>query len=368
MPSNQAASQRANIPNVAASASTWGLVWLAIIVLAYLAWQLRVVLAIVFLAVLLAAAMRHPVRLLEGVGLPRVAGVAVSYLLLLAIVGLGIWLIVPPLVEQAGSFASSLPMTIDRLLGWLRDTAAPFLPGDGVQEAISGLRSSLDQVLPGVQSALQVPLVVAGVLVNVVLVLFLSAFLILDGASIRDAALGYLHPDRRPRLRSLADTMLDKLGSYVIGQLVIMSFTGLGAALGMIVLGVPYVLPLGFLAFLTEAIPLAGPWIGGIPIALVAFTQSPLQGILMGAWILVLQQVEGYVLVPIVQKRAIQVSATVVLLAVVAGGAVAGVLGALIAIPIVAVTQVVFSEVVLPARRRTWQEGAHGEGEDDHPD
>ena len=86
----------------------------------------------------------------------------------------------------------------------------------------------------------------------------------------------------------------------------------------------------------------------------------------MGAWILVLQQIEGYVLVPIVQKQAIRVSATVVLLAVVAGGTIAGILGALIAIPIVAVTQVIFSEVVLPARRESWQngysEGAEADG------
>ncbi len=342
---------------VAISSLTWGLVWLGLIILAFLAWQLRVVLAMVFLAILLAAAMRNPVRIIEGWGLPRVAGVAISYLLLLAVLGLGIWLIVPPLVEQASSFVQNLPDTIDRLLGWVRDTAAPILPGDAVQQAIDGVRSSLDQFLPGIQSALQVPLVVVGVLINVVLILFLSAFLILDGQSMWDAILGYVHPERRQRMRAIGESVMGKLGSYVIGQLVIMTFTGVGSALGMLIIGVPYVLPLGFLAFITEAIPLAGPWIAGIPITLVAFVQSPLQGIFMGAWILALQQLEGYVMVPIVQKRAIQVSSTIVLLAVVAGGAVAGVLGALIAIPLVAVSQVIMREVVLPARRNTWQEG-----------
>lgn len=362
MPSNQPRSEhRPHHPGLvrssALSAATWGLVLLAVILGAYLLWQLRVVLALVFVAILLAAAIRAPVGWLQGRGLPRVLAVVLVYLAIAVVAGLGVWLIVPPLVEQASAFVANLPETVETLLNWLRSTFAGIFPGDAVQQTIDGARSSFDQILPGIQSALQVPLVVVGVLVNVVLIIFLSIFLLLDGRSMWLAMLGYVHPDTRDRADAVGGTIMGKLGAYVIGQLVIMSFTGLGAVIGMLIIGVPYVLPLGFLAFITEAIPLVGPWIGGAPIVAVAFVQSPLQGLLMAGWILLLQQVEGYVLVPFVQRRAIQVSPTIVLLAVVAGGTVAGVLGALIAIPLVAVTQVVMNEVVLPARRRTWGEG-----------
>jgi predicted PurR-regulated permease PerM len=341
--------------DTAARAATWGLVWLAIIILAFLAWQLRIVLAILFLAVLIAAAMRRPVNLLDGWGVPRAIAVVLSYLLLLGVVALLVWIVVPPLVEQAASFLEDVPALVDRLLRWLRDTAAPILPGDTVDNVISGVQDNLRAVLPDVSSALQLPLVIVGVLVNVVVILFLSAFLILDGKAIAEAILGYVSPQRRERVRGVGEAILGKLGSYVSGQLLVMAVTGAGSAVGMLLIGVPYVLPMGFLAFLTEAIPLAGPWIAGIPIVLLAFLESPLQGVLMSAWIIALQQLEGVVLIPVVQNKAIQVSPTIVLLGVFAGGSLAGVLGALIAIPLVAVTQVIMSEVVLPARRQTWQ-------------
>jgi putative heme transporter len=349
-----------SVRSAAVNAATWGVVLLAIVLAAYLVWQLRVVLSLVFLALLLAAAIRGPVDRLASLGLPRVVGVVVVYLVVLAVAALGVWLIVPPLVEQASALFENLPQTIESLLGWLRSTLGPLIPGSAIQDAMDGIRSSLDQVLPGIQSALRVPLVVAGVLVNVVLIIFLSIFLILDGGSMWNAFLGYFPPQQRERMRGIGETVMSKLGSYVVGQLVIMSATGVGAVVGMLIIGVPYALPLGFLAFVTEAIPLVGPWIGGAPIIAVAFVQGPVQGLLMAGWILLLQQVEGYVLVPFVQKKAIQVSPTIVLLAVVAGGTIAGVLGALIAIPIVAVTQVLMREVVLPARRRTWQDGETG--------
>lgn len=360
MPSSQPSREPESgdlVKRSAISAATWGVVLLAIGLGAYLLWQLRVVLALVFVAILLAAAIRGPVGWLQDRGLPRVAAVVLPYLLIAAIAGLGVWLLVPPLVEQARAFIDDLPGTVETLLSWLRSTVGGIIPGDAIQDAMDGVRSSFEQILPGIQSALQVPLVVVGVLVNVVLIIFLSIFLLLDGRSMWVAMLGYFRPERRERADAIGETVMGKLGSYVIGQLVIMTATGVGAAIGMLIIGVPYVLPLGFLAFLTEAIPLVGPWIGGAPIVAVAFVQSPLQGLLMAGWIFLLQQVEGYVLVPFVQRRAIQVSPTIVLLAVVAGGTIAGVLGALIAIPLVAVTQVVMHEVVLPARRQTWQDG-----------
>lgn len=355
---------RGLVRSSAISAAVWGLVLVGVVLGAFLLWQLRVVLALVFVAVLLAAATRAPVGWLAGRGLPRVVAVVLVYLAIALVAGLGVWLIVPPLVEQASAFIANLPQTIETLLSWVRSTFGGIIPGDAVQQAIDGVRSSFTQILPGIQSALQVPLVVVGVLVNVVLIIFLSIFLLLDGRSMWLAILGYFHPETRDRADAVGETIIQKLGAYVSGQLVIMSATGLGAVVGMLLIGVPYVLPLGFLAFLTEAIPLVGPWIGGAPIVAVAFAESPLQGLLMAGWILLLQQIEGYVLVPFVQRRAIQVSATVVLLAVVAGGTIGGVLGALIAIPLIAAIQVFMREVVLPARRRGWQGGGQAAPED----
>ncbi len=135
-----------------------------------------------------------------------------------------------------------------------------------------------------------------------------------------------------------------------------MAITGLGTALGMLVLGVPFPLPLGLLAFLTEAIPMVGPYIAGVPIVLIAFSESPITGVLMAAWIFGLQQLEGYVLAPSILRHAVDLSPVIILLAIVAGGTLAGVLGALIAVPLVAALQVLVREVVLPLRRASWEQ------------
>ena len=351
-------------------ALAWGLVGLGLVGLAYLAWQVRVLLALLFLAILLATALRRPVSLSESVGAPRLLGVLGVYLVLVVAAILVLWLVVPPLIEQGASFVQSLPQAVDDIFGWLRGLLRSVVPGDRVQQTVEGIQSALADLLPPIEAVLQVPLLFAGILVNIGLIIFLSAFLLLDGRSLFEAVLRYVEPERRDRLREVGTTIADRLGAYIVGQLVVMLVVGVGAMIGMVVLGVPYVLPLGFIAFITEAIPLIGPWIGGAIVVLVAFTVGPFEGVAMAAWYLVLQQLEGNVLVPIVQKRAIEVSPTIVLFATTAGGVIAGILGALLAIPLVAVVEVVMQEVVLPARRLSWGEdphpsGASSEGSDD---
>jgi predicted PurR-regulated permease PerM len=120
----------------------------------------------------------------------------------------------------------------------------------------------------------------------------------------------------------------------------------------MWVLDVPFAVPLGALSFITAAIPLAGAFIAGGPIVLVALTVSPGTGLLMAAWLVVLQQLEGSVITPYIQGRVVNLSAIAVLLGVLAGTSVAGIVGGIIAIPLVAVADVVLRDIVFPLRRR----------------
>jgi len=129
----------------------------------------------------------------------------------------------------------------------------------------------------------------------------------------------------------------------------------------MLVLGVPFAVPLGALSFATAAIPLAGAFIAGGPIVLVALTDSAATGLLMAAWLVVLQQLEGSVITPYIQGRIVNLSAIAVLLGVVAGTSIAGIVGGIIAIPLVAVADVVLRDIVFPLRRRA-EERRHGLG------
>ena len=127
--------------------------------------------------------------------------------------------------------------------------------------------------------------------------------------------------------------------------------TGVGSFVGLTVIGVPFALPLAIFAFLTEAVPIAGPVISGIAMIIVAFTQSPIQGLLAVGLVVIIQQAESLVLVPVIQGRLISISPVAALLAVLAGSAIGDIPGAILAIPVTAIVMVVIDDVILPWRR-----------------
>jgi predicted PurR-regulated permease PerM len=172
----------------------------------------------------------------------------------------------------------------------------------------------------------------------------------------RDRARGWLleFVDRRDEeaIIGVSRNALLRLGAYVRGQLLVMALIGVGSAVGMTILGVPFAVPLGALSFVTAAIPIAGAFIAGGPIVLVALTVSPGTALLMLAWLVVLQQLEGSVITPYIQGRVVNLSAIAVLLGVLAGTSIAGIVGGIIAIPLVAIADVVLRDIVFPLRRR----------------
>ena len=327
------------------------LVVVGVALAAFLLYQLRLLLILVFLAILLAAGLYGVVRFLERF-LPRILAVLVTYVFLIAAFSLVLFLIFPPLVREAVEFADDAP----RIGADLRDGAIALL--DGIagegrgEEIVDSLTSGAQGALPELGSLLSVPLTVAGILANALVVIFLSALMLIE----RDRSRGYLlefvdEPDHQAVL-GVARNALLRLGSYVRGQLLVMGIIGVGSGIGMAVLGVPFAIPLAALSFITAAIPLAGAFIAGGPIVLVALTISPVTGLLMAVWLVVLQQLEGSVITPLVQGRVVNLSAIAVLLGVVAGTSIAGIVGGIIAIPLVAVADVILRDIVFPLRRR----------------
>lgn len=322
---------------------------LVVVIATALAWELRLLLMLVFLAVLIAAALATPVAWLEARGWPRLAAVLSFYAGLVLVLAGVLFLVVPPLVEEASDLVQNLPELLDEAEEAVTDTLGGLLGADAVDRAFEviggeGMRPDADTLLAG-------PLLIAEGLLNVAVVLVLSIFLLLERDRIRGWVLRFFDPDQRAAVRDLSAGAATKLGAYVRGQLLIMLVVGVGATIGMLVLGVPFALPLGVLAFLVEAIPIAGPWIAGVPIVLVALLESPLTALFIGIWFVALQQVESYILQPVVQGHVVHLSPFVVMVSVLAGATIAGVMGAIIAVPLVAVADLLVNEVILPLRR-----------------
>jgi predicted PurR-regulated permease PerM len=345
-----AAGRAENERTVRLAASIAFRVSVVVLLVGLAAWWLylvRDVLVTGFLALIIAAAIAAPVAGLERRGIRRVLAVVLVYLALIGVVVLMLALLVPPLVSQGRAFADDLPA----IVGSLSDRVDALLAQIGLSSGAGGLDSILGQLgsVGGVLA--RVPGVVVGFLSALLLVTFLSALMILERDRARRWAMRFVAPADRAAWDGILRKAADRLGAYVRGQLLIMLVTGVGSYVGLTLIGVPFALPLGIFAFLTEAVPIAGPVISGAVMILVAFTQSPLQGLLTVGLVLLIQQAESLVLVPVIQGRLISISPVVALLAVLAGSAIGDIAGAILAIPLVAIVMVVIDDVILPWRR-----------------
>ena len=322
----------------------------AVLLVALAAWWLylvREVVVVAFLALIIAAALHAPVAALEARGVRRVLAVLVAYLALFTVVGLLLALLIPPLVTQARAFAADLPNIIGRLSADMNALLA--------QLGLSSEGNFIDSILGQVGSLggllARIPGVAVGFLSALLLVTFLSALMILERDRARAWSMRFVAAHDRPAWDSLIRKAGDRLGAYVRGQLLIMLVTGVGSYVGLTLIGVPFALPLGIFAFLTEAIPIAGPVIAGVVMIVVALTESPGAALLTLVLVIIIQQAESLILVPVIQGRLISISPVVALLAVLAGSAIADIPGAILAIPMVAIAMLVVDDVILPWRR-----------------
>jgi putative heme transporter len=347
--------------SVAAITFRASLVVVGVVLAAYLLYQLRLLLILIFLAILLAAGLYGLVRFFER-ALPRILAVLLTYVILIGVFGLVLFLIFPPLIRQAVEFADDLPRIADDLRAGtisLIDSVAGRGSGEEIVDTLTG---GAQDALPELGAFISVPLTVATILTNSLVVLFLSALMLIERDRAHGWLLQFIEEQDRDAFEGVGRTALLRLGAYVRGQLLVMLVIGVGSAIGMLVLGVPFAVPLGALSFITAAIPLAGAFIAGGPIVLVALTVSPITALLMAAWLVVLQQLEGSVITPYIQGRVVNLSAIAVLLGVFAGTSIAGIVGGIIAIPLVAVADVIIRDIVFPLRRRAEERRRTGGG------
>ena len=282
--------------------------------------------------------------------MPRVLAVVLVYLALTAfLVGIGV-LISPPLLQQAQQVSDSAPALFDRLQDF-----SGSLPGSvGLENSNGTLLGMLTSALGNFGSSLlSLPLQISTYIFEIILVVFVSIYLLIEAPGIRRFLSSLLPPENADGFNTVLDDMLDAMGGYLRGSALNGLIVGILTYIGLLVIGVDYPLVLAVLAGLLELIPTIGPILSAIPIVLVALSNSPTTALIALAFVVVLQQVENNLLVPNIMKRATDVSPLVTILALFAGATLGGLLGALAAIPIVAALRVLLREVVAP-RIRFW--------------
>ncbi len=304
------------------------------------------VLLLVFVALLIASALRPIVDRLRGalpIGRgPAILLVYVSFFVAVAGVGL---LVVPIVINQAGQLIDQLPAVDDRLRTWssgLRPTEL----ASSVGAVISAAKAALSHgPLPGPGQVVSAGLSLAEAIAATVTVLALVYFWLTERQRLQRFALSFLPADRRGTVRQAWNIVELRLGAWVRGQLVLMLTLGLMTGTAYTVLGLPSGPLLGLLAGLAEIIPLIGPAIGVVPALLIAAAFRPDLVVVVLVVYIVIQLVESNVLVPLVMRNAVGVSPFLLTVSLLIGGALGGLLGALVAVPIVAAGEAILERL-----------------------
>lgn len=309
------------------------------------------VLILLLAAAFLAIGLSPLVDRIERRGLSRSAAVGVVVLaVLLFFVGFG-FAVVPPIATQAQAFADQIPDYLLQLQNNPRIVSldARFGLLDKAQEIIDRPEGiGFSAFGGGVLGVLGVGKVVFGALFSALTLLILTLYFLSSLPTIKAHAYRLVPRSRRARVGLLTDEILARVGGYVAGAVFIASIAAALTFMMLVTLGVDYPVALAMLVFLTGLIPLIGATIGAIIIVTVSLFTSVQVGIIVAVYYLIYQQVENYVLYPRIMKRSVDVSPAATVVAVLIGGSLLGVLGALLAIPIAAAVQLVLNEVVGP--------------------
>lgn len=323
---------------------------LVVIFLANVLLRVTDLLFLLLIGILLATAIDPLARRLRVMGFNRPASILSVYLLIFAIFGGLIAFIIPPIVAQGTDFATNLPRVADHLEQRYADSDAAWIR-NAARDGATKLRQLSDNPpdVTGVlkEQAVNVVSSVFGALLSIVTVLLISFYWLSERALIRRALLGFVPVHRRTRVNDIWTHIETKLGLWFRAQLILCGIIGAACAVGYGALGLEYWPLLALIAGATEIIPILGPWIGGIPAVLVALTDGPVKALIVAAFIIVLQQIEGNVLVPRIQGDAIGLSPLTVILAILAGTKLAGPVGGILAVPISAIIQVLVHDLLI---------------------
>ena len=313
----------------------------------YIAYLLRRPLGWLVIAAFIALAVADPTEFLAR-RVPRPLAVASVYVALVTLPALLAAVLVPPIARDAAEFASEVPAYTSQAREALADNAI-FRAVDerfDLQQRLNELAAEAPSRIGDFAAALSsIGFGVIDSLFALITILILSVFMVASGPRWKRAALRLVPDEHRPRTERALGRIASAVSGYVRAQLTIAMIAAIAGYLVMTLLGVPFREPLAVLIAFASLIPVIGSALWGITVALVTLVDGfPTTTILWVIWAVLYPQFENYVLQPQLQKRAVQVEPFVIIVAVLFGGTLLGIVGALLAIPAAAAIQIALSE------------------------
>ena len=307
---------------------------------------IRDIVAILFIAVIITAAIEPIVNRMNQKRIPRSLAVSIIYILLFAIIGSFIYFLIPPLTSQFQDFSQNFPTYIEKSTGFFRGlenlgqshnlsfTEQNFL--QGVSDNITQYSLNIFSTTIGVFSGF----------ISILVIMSLTFYMSVKKDGMKNFVIAVTPSKYQNYAVSAAERIKIKIGRWMHGQLFLMFIVFAMDFLALYFLNVPYALILAILGGLSEIIPYLGPIISAVPAILLGFLVSPLIGILVAVAYIIIQQAESHIITPQIMKKVLGLNPIVVILALLIGAKIGGVLGAILSVPIATAASVFVNDLV----------------------
>lgn len=294
------------------------------------------ILALLFVAFIIAASMSYPTNWLVKNKIPRLLAVIISYVVLFIIVALLIWMVIPPLAGELSNLSSTLPDYITKLqssVNWLQNA---IIPTDLISntEILKNISSRLSLFSNNIFSTIGS---IFGGIISFLVVMVISIYLTLQQHGLKKALLAIIPMTHQVYAGNLIDRIEKRVGGWVAGQLLLALIIGTMTYIGLTLLGVKYALALAVMSGILEIVPYIGPIISAIIAAGLAIIQSPILAIWVLVLFFIIQQSENHLIVPLVMSRTVGLNPLTVIIAILIGEKLAGLFGILISVPAAAI-------------------------------
>lgn len=298
-----------------------------------LLWQIRSIILLLFVSFIFMEALNPIVSRLEKIKIPRPVGILIIYVLILATLSFTIAGIVPILVEQTAGLINSLPNMLQNVK----------IFGNNAIDLSSQFK--ILENIPGNIAKTAIEIVTN--IISGFVIFFLTFYLLLEKKNFSKYSLSIFGETGKTKFLEIIDALESRLGHWVNAQFFLMTIIGICSYIAYLLLGLKYAVPLAILAGLLEAVPTIGPILTSIVASIVGFTISPLTGLLTIGVGVIIQQLENNIIVPKIMKETIGLNPLITILLIATGAQLAGITGALLAVPLYLIIETVVKILVV---------------------
>lgn len=316
--------------------------------------QITTVVICILASLFLALGLDPLVRWLTRRHIPRGWSIVIVFVLVIAFAVLVFFLVIPAVVDQITQLITNLPGAVKEITQqqWFTEVFGDSVDTKKLVEDLEEFLSDPNNLATLGGGVLKIGVALINGISGGILVLVLTLFFLGSLEAVKSSFSVLVPMSKREGVVSITDQIVNSIGKFVGGQVILAGTNGIFGFIAMVIIGVPYAGALAVVAFLLALIPLVGTIISAILVTFVALTVSPAAAVAIGIYFLVYMQVEAYVFSPRIMNKAVDVPGILVVIGALVGGTLLGVLGALIAVPVVASVLIIIKQVVVPRQAR----------------